>query len=86
MSDKPQIIKQKEAGNVTVLLCKAAPLYDIVIQGETKHLEKVKVAYNSESEIIEASIYGKPVMVLDTFTELEDAKESYDKFEEMLND
>ena len=86
MSDKPQIIKQKEAGNVTVLLCKAAILYDIVIQGETKHLEKVKVTYNSESEIIEYNVYGKPVMVLDTFTELEDAKESYDKFEEMLND
>jgi len=71
--------------HITVMLCKTHMFYDIILLGETSCLEKAGKQYNSESTVIKQSVFdNRPCLVLDTFTELEDAIRVYNDLEEMI--
>ena len=72
---------------VKISLCKATYLYDIL--GEclnTDCLEKIRKTYNSESKVFKKGRFGKPLVVIDTFFELENAKEVYLQLEDILKE
>jgi hypothetical protein len=87
MRNKPQEIMHKTImhNHIKISIYKTILFYDIAAIGDMEYLKKIKKQYLSESHIIKNSWFGKPLIVLDTFTELEDAKRVYDKIEDILH-
>ncbi|GAG55685.1 unnamed protein product [marine sediment metagenome] len=77
--DAPTKLKTKTRKGVSYSLCSTYLFYDIVAEGATIDLEKVKEMHDSSSHIIKKGRWGSPIIVLDTSTELSDMEEEFDK-------
>ena len=83
---KPELIMEKKVFGVRIALTKTLLFYDILaLSDDRDKLEWVKNKYGTTSYIIEDSIYDTSLVVLDTFTELDDAVEVYNKIEDIID-
>ena len=82
--DEEKITKIKESENIKGIkfsICKMVSgyLYDIIGEGSLRDLERLKKALDIESKIIENSVFGTSLIVVDTTFDLDAAKYSLKK-------
>jgi len=82
--DEEKVTKIKESENIKGIkfsICKmiSGYLYDIIGEGSIKDLDRLKKALDIESKIIENSIFGSSLIVIDTTFDLDGAKYSMKK-------
>ena len=80
MSLSPVILFEKVlSGDVHLLICKTGFYYDVLLLGVFDKLVSMCKSFSYNRDIIRESVLGGSCAVIDTFSELEDAKRFFNE-------
>ena len=90
---KTKVIKIDYQHTLYLSICKTIYFYDIVLECENYYylkniVKKIKKISSSLSsfKVIKKGVFGKPIVVLDTFTSKRAAKRFYNYLKNIIND
>ena len=70
---------------IHVSICHAYTFYDVIVESQNHILlDEIKKFFDPETKVNIRGVFGRPLLFIDTFSDLSDAKEFFYQFEDIL--